>query len=61
MPWVNVARLLTILRRRGEDPRDHTVYWDDEGTDFRRPRSRYTERSGEPTDDESEYDDGDED
>lgn len=62
MPWINLSRLLTILRRRGEDPRDVTVYLDEEGsTGFRRSRPRYPDRSMEPVEDEPEYDDEEDD
>jgi len=62
MPWINLARLLTLLRRRGEDPRGVTVYWDDEGyARFRRSHPRYPERSMESTVDEPEYDEEEED
>lgn len=58
MGWINLGRLLEILRRRGIDPHEVTVSWDghvDGG--FRRPPPRYTEPVMEPEDDEyQDYD-----
>ena len=59
MPWINLARLLAYLRRRRIDPRQVTVYLDDEvDTGFRRPLSRYSEPSIARGDERLSYDDG---
>lgn len=56
MPWANLAIVLAVLRRRGVDPRDITVYWDGEiDTGFQRLLPRYSEPVTEPADDD--YDD----
>ncbi|MFC1870813.1 hypothetical protein ACFLYF_00185 [Chloroflexota bacterium] len=59
MPWRNLGTLLAVLRRRGIDPRDVTVYWDGQvDAGFRRPPPPYSEPVTEPEDDDPYYDDG---
>jgi len=64
MPWINLARLLVYLRRRGVDPREVTVYLNGEMVDIRQRSSPSAPfESGIATGDDEpisdEYDDGD--
>ena len=57
MGWINLARLLAILRRDGIHPQEVFVYWDGIDTGFRRRQLRYTEPGMEPEGDEyQDYD-----
>ncbi len=56
MPWVNLSRLLENLRQRRINPRDITVFVDDELVD---PRVRRP-LSGNATPEEDELSDDDE-
>ncbi len=59
MPWVNLARLVTNLRQRRIDPRDITVFVDDDFVDPRYRRPLAGRSTPEETDDS--YDDDSED
>ena len=61
MSWVNLATLLSILRRRGIDPRDVTVYWDGKiDVGFRRTPQQYSEPARESEENEEPYYDDEE-
>ena len=56
---INLARLLGILHRRGINPHDVVVYWDEQiDVGFKRPLPRYLEPISEPESYEySDFDD----
>lgn len=55
MSWINLGTLLAILRRRGVDPYEVTVYWDGHAdAGFRRP-PRYPESVTEAEDYEYQH------
>lgn len=62
MGWINLGRLLSLLRRRGISPYRATVYWDEQvDADFRHPPPPYSESAAEPGDDEDQHYDDEED
>ena len=56
MPWMNLAKVMALLRRRGIDPRSITVYLDETDPRLRPAPPQYDEREMDPQEHESECD-----
>jgi len=56
MPWLNLARLLSHLRQRRTDPRDVTVFVEDDVVD---PRYRHPPSGNAIPEEDEGLDDGD--